>query len=138
MAQKEPTKIYIVTSGEYSDYGIAGVFLRREKAEAFVRFRNKTASSYEQTEIEEWEDSGLQVTRSGGLTPRYFVDVSDSGEIERSFLALGWLSLGGREEGPIRIRPGTTGYYIVAPTEAKARKIAKDKWAKEKALAEGI
>ena len=34
-------KVYIVTSGDYSDYHIERVFQSKEKAEAYVRARNK-------------------------------------------------------------------------------------------------
>lgn len=34
-------KVYIVTSGDYSDYHIERVFKSKEKAEAYVRARNK-------------------------------------------------------------------------------------------------
>ena len=33
-------KVYIVTSGDYSDYHIERVFQSKEKAEAYVRARN--------------------------------------------------------------------------------------------------
>lgn len=32
--------IYVVTSGEYSDYGIRAIFTTREKAEAYVAWKN--------------------------------------------------------------------------------------------------
>ncbi|MHA1302243.1 MAG: DUF7336 domain-containing protein [Candidatus Heimdallarchaeaceae archaeon] len=34
-------KVYIVTSGEYSDYGIHAVFSKKELAEKFVELKNK-------------------------------------------------------------------------------------------------
>lgn len=34
-------KVYIVTSGEYSDYGIDAVFLDRKKAEAYARYHTE-------------------------------------------------------------------------------------------------
>lgn len=47
-------KIYIVTSGEYSDYSIDSVFTDKAKAEACVELRNR-ASNYSVYDIEEWE-----------------------------------------------------------------------------------
>ena len=47
-------KIYIVSSGEYSDYSINSVFTDKAKAEACVEIRNR-ASNYSVYGIEEWD-----------------------------------------------------------------------------------
>lgn len=48
--------IYVVTSGEYSDYGIRMIFLRKEDAEKYVALENKAIrSSYDECRIEEHE-----------------------------------------------------------------------------------
>lgn len=44
-------KVYIVTSGEYSDYGIRGVFVDRAAAEEFI----KADAGYEPGRVEVWE-----------------------------------------------------------------------------------
>lgn len=43
-------KVYIITSGSYSDYGIDRVFLKKEKAKEFIKL-------YTNCEIEEYETS---------------------------------------------------------------------------------
>ena len=46
-------KIYMVTSGEYSDYKIHGVFSKKEKAQKFVDIMEKP--DFSDFDIEEWE-----------------------------------------------------------------------------------
>jgi hypothetical protein len=46
-------KVYLVTSGSYSDYGVDAVFSNRETAQKFI---DKFPDSYgDKREIEEWE-----------------------------------------------------------------------------------
>lgn len=47
------TTVYIVTSGEYSDYRINRVYLDRGEAEAHVKFFNSVTRS-EPRRVEEW------------------------------------------------------------------------------------
>ena len=51
-------KIYIVTIGEYSDYGILASFLDKTKAEAFTQTYNRGHGTehYDEARIEEFED----------------------------------------------------------------------------------
>ncbi len=44
-----PSVVYIVTSGDYSDYQIRGVFLDREKADAYLTLIDK---GYESSQVE--------------------------------------------------------------------------------------
>lgn len=46
-------KVYIVTSGEYSDYHIDAVFASREKAEAYIKIKDK--AKWEEYEHDEWD-----------------------------------------------------------------------------------
>ena len=39
-------KVYVVTSGEYSDYHIVGVTLDKQVAEIFVNSKNATKGEY--------------------------------------------------------------------------------------------
>ena len=48
-------KIYVVTSGSYSDYGIDAIFSTKEKAESFVRLGNEKIRNYAKYEVEEWD-----------------------------------------------------------------------------------
>jgi hypothetical protein len=47
-------KIYIVSSGEYSDYGIDRIFLDEEKAKRYVEL---SQNGWNSTRLEEWETS---------------------------------------------------------------------------------
>lgn len=49
------TTIYIVTSGEYSDYGIDGIFSTKSKAETFIEECKKQTYLKSDYEAEEWE-----------------------------------------------------------------------------------
>ena len=51
-------KIYIVTCGKYSDYGILAAFLDKTKAEAFAKTYNRGHGTehYDEARIEEYED----------------------------------------------------------------------------------
>ena len=52
--------IFIVTSGEYSDYSIRAVFLNKKQAMAFADSMRKGEYEYyaDSVRIEEWEDGG--------------------------------------------------------------------------------
>lgn len=47
--------IYVVTSGEYSDYGINAVFTSREQAELYCATHNDNSKYGYQCEVEEYE-----------------------------------------------------------------------------------
>lgn len=49
------SKVYIVTSGEYSDYGIDACFSTKEKAQEFLKNRKKIGDSFWSARIEEYE-----------------------------------------------------------------------------------
>lgn len=49
----DKTTIYVVTSGDYSDYGIEAMFSTREKAQAYIDARN--LNDYDEgREVNEW------------------------------------------------------------------------------------
>lgn len=54
---EEKTKVYLITSGEYSDYSVDHVFSTEEKAQAFLDKHNKFRHIYgaEYNDIEEYE-----------------------------------------------------------------------------------
>lgn len=49
------SKVYIVTSGEYSDYGIEACFSTKKKAQEYVNNAKKLHSKYYYQDIEEWD-----------------------------------------------------------------------------------
>ena len=63
----EQNIVYIVTSGEYSDYSIHAVFSTREKAEEYIAHNGDFSDSYK---IEEYVMDGEQPDRSEQLYER--------------------------------------------------------------------
>lgn len=47
--------LYVVTSGEYSYYGIVGIFSSQGKAEVFIKEAKKQTNSNSDFRIEEWK-----------------------------------------------------------------------------------
>lgn len=61
-------EVYIVTSGEYSDYSINAVFLDKAKAQRFKKVWNLVHNSYDKADIEVWElEEKAQVTTRASL-----------------------------------------------------------------------
>ena len=58
----KPKIIYIVTSGEYSDYRIDGVFSSKENAELYIRLEEPRG------DIEEWELDAYVLAMKRGLS----------------------------------------------------------------------
>lgn len=52
------SKVYIVTSGEYSDYHIDACFSTKQKAQEFIRNAEKTEELWDRPRIEEWDLDG--------------------------------------------------------------------------------
>lgn len=50
-------KVYLVTSGTYSDYGVEAIFLDRQNAEAYCAARDTHSNCYDLHSIEEWDNS---------------------------------------------------------------------------------
>lgn len=61
-------KVYVVTSGHYSDYSIERVFLDKDKANKFVKYRNGY-DSWKDFKIEEYDsfDDKYEVAEAGSL-----------------------------------------------------------------------
>lgn len=60
-------KVYVVTSGSYSDYGIDRIFLNKEKAETYHELIKRT--HYDVNDIEEYDLSDDEV-----FTPYYYIE----------------------------------------------------------------
>ena len=63
-------KIYIVTSGEYSDYHINAVFSTKEEAEKYCALNNKAGDNWTDCEIEEWDTQDYKIE---GEVPVYYL-----------------------------------------------------------------
>lgn len=71
-------KVYIVTSGEYSDYGIRRVFTDKERAELYCAMHE---SDYDAPEVEEWDADDVEIDSSKPYMRRWVASVSPSGEM---------------------------------------------------------
>lgn len=120
-------KIYVVTSGEYSDYMIHGVTTKKEEAEAYVKaMREKEDSIYCPTEyyIEEYEDGAMGKWLNGYRI--YGVRFNQEGNVVDT-----WTDSTGLDEGAwVSKRGGNSsgiGVRVFAKDGNQAIKIAAEK-----------
>lgn len=135
-------KVYVITSGEYSDYGIRAVALSREKAELICAMLNSTERYYgDVATIEEYDTDGIQcdVNEDVGLCYEAWFNYKT---LKNIYWGEPFYSFARNE-----IKRGISGhgYEIqIAATfpkdmpKEKARKIMKDRVAKWKAEREGL
>lgn len=71
-------KIYIVTSGCYSDYGIDAVFLSKEKAEFYAKH---CAIKEDYPEVEEYETSDNDIIVEEKVINYFSIKMDNHGEI---------------------------------------------------------
>lgn len=69
-------KVYIVTSGIYSDYHIDGVFLSQEQAEIYCGAKYDTDFSGDPFYIEEWDTDENDIEVIPGTKVNYHVIIS--------------------------------------------------------------
>lgn len=130
------TKIYIVTDGDYSDYGIRAVFSTKEKAEEYCK-HYQALSKYNEPQIEEWVmdmdlspvERGLKSYRFFGMKDRSTADLSDN--IEPEFV--NWF---GYDEKYLhgRMWSDSEERVVKAVAEKVAQILAMDLWGKTEAL----
>ena len=123
-------KVYVVTQGAYSDYGIVAIFSTREQAEL------KCATLYDDNnQIAEWEVDAE--TLQGEVAKAYEIVYSAyTGEIThvRDFRYVIKGSISKNQEfcfGGNHL-PSTYKYEVEAETEDQARKIFQDRYAQAK------
>lgn len=144
---EEPKRVYLITAGEYSDYGVLAVCSTREKAEHFCEVLNRNGGWYgDKAEIEEYpvdsipiEDLDIPVWCVGFKGPPYYVDVvrkRDRGG-----------ALDVNKLNPYRVHDfsnrnmvggSTYAVDVMAETEEEAVKKASDYLAKYRAEKEGL
>lgn len=71
-------KVYIVTSGEYSDYGIEKVFTDKEQAELYCALHE---SDYESPIVEEWDADDVEIEDTKPYMRRWEAKVSSSWKV---------------------------------------------------------
>lgn len=146
---RKPTKVYVVTAGDYSDYHIVAVFSARHKAEA-ARFAMREFGAYRYTgELEEYDlDAAVPSARSGLMRFKVWIAIEDSalcrtsrGEDDTEPPAAPWVGLvhfgdwrtGMRECICFDIDARGEGHAMKIASELRARAIATgdlDKWRK--------
>ena len=72
-------KIYIVTQGEYSDYGICAVFTDEEQAKLYCAVHH---SDYEPPQIEEWESDEVKLDTSREIFEKWFANFDFEGHLK--------------------------------------------------------
>lgn len=118
-------KIYVVTQGEYSDYGIVGVAIDKKQAE-YISMVHSTYS--EPCDIEEYDTEEIKVDKD--FAPNWLVEF-DNDEIKRVY------PFTGRKPFKVKEYNENLKQYSVivkAKDEEHAKKIAIDTLAQYKAL----
>lgn len=116
-------KLYAITSGRYSDYGIITLCSDKERAENIVRWYNRY-EKYDKADVEEYEDGVVVPDES--VKP-YEVTFLDDGSLKRAEIC-----------GPshmfyhrmLKCVDGRLIFYVLAEDEESAKKIAAEKRAK--------
>lgn len=71
-------KVYIVTSGEYSDYGIRRVFTNKEKAELYCAMHGGGCDPYY---AEEWEVDDVEIDTTKPYMRQWEARITPSGRM---------------------------------------------------------
>ena len=135
-------KVYVITSGEYSDYSILAVSLSREKAELICAMLNSTKRYYSDVAtIEEYDTDELQCDANEDVGLCYEAAFNYK-TLKNIYFDEPFYSFARNE---IKREISGHGYeIIIAATfpkdmpQEKARKIMKDRVSKWKAEQEGL
>lgn len=135
-------KIYIVTAGEYSDYGILAAFLDKTKAEQFVEKYNRPDGYYDRAEIEEYEEGiPFDFNTQDIYEVRFYEGTDRAPDVTKTELSDSFMY----QNIPRVVAPHASVYSnwshlvtVAAKDEDHAFKIACDALAKWKAEQEGL
>lgn len=123
-------KVYVVTSGEYSDYGIEGIFDSREKAEEYI---NHSADS-DLNDVTEWVLNELMPDKSEKVFKlRSEFDVISFKVIGYGSEPIHYKDLMCRVDSDGWIPSNDVIFYICADTRERAIKIASERLRQVKA-----
>ena len=67
-----PNKIYVITSGDYSDYRICGVTTDYERAKEMLKIVSADVPAWEDPIIEEFEDGVFEEERMNSIVPKEY------------------------------------------------------------------
>lgn len=134
-------KVYIVTSGCYSDYTIEAVFLQKAEAELYIATKTAELSSpwqwAEYNEIEEYDTGDGKITTAPNRKTGHFywIDVTWSQiAVEHQIM----FEDDARKKSQLLHEKGSVCVWLPKKNEAKAKKILQDRMAELKAGEEGI
>ena len=138
------TTIYVVTTGEYSDYGICAMFSSKEKADQYCE-RFKKHADYTGYDIEEYtldpipddvyrenkELYHVQMWKDGTVRQTYTTHLS-SHNVQLSFAEYGRME---RKDDPVvlcmEVWSKSEEHAIKIVNEKRRQLIAENKWGKE-------
>lgn len=138
--ERDEMKVYVITSGEYSDYGIRAVEIDRNRAECICATLNKDIF-YDRYEIEEYDTDAIQFDSNKKVMECYVAEF-DYCTLNEVHIASPFISFERNEikmfnqNGKRYIR--ITATFAKGTPMEKARKIMKDRVAKWKAEWEGL
>lgn len=130
-------KVYVITQGEYSDYGIRAVSLDKEDAERKCALLNRNVRNGEYCEIEEYNTDDLKVNTDEEVKKKFVMETRCGTEwFYESYLTF-------NDENKIHSSKGGKIISAVATfptdtTEEQAKKIMLDRVAKFKAERVGL
>lgn len=132
-------KIYLIVSGEYSDYGVHGFFTDKTKAEKYCALKNSLDKCYDIYSVEECGNLQKGFIESGIEVKYEHTFYVDQHGIFRDWP---WFDIVIRSKGTNRIKRRDDGYiiyvYLSEANRDKALKIAQDMYTKFKAEQSGI
>lgn len=128
------SKIYVVTSGIYSEYHIDSVFLDKHKAEMYCAENN--AQYGDECQIEEYESADDEIEGEIDIAWKY--EIQEGDRIARGTIVhYTHRCLNEVTEGKYRSELTAT-VYLRAEDDEKALKIARDMFAQYRAEKEGL
>lgn len=132
-------KVYIVTSGCYSDYTIEAVFLNKADAELYIATKTAELSSpwrwNNYNDVEEYKTQDGKITTACGQVGHfYWLDLSWGQSLEHQLM----FENDARKKSQQLSEKGMAGVWLLKPNKAKAKKILQDRMAEIKAHKSGI
>jgi len=131
------SKVFVVTRGSYSDYGISGIFTTRKLAQAFIASFKKGYNEF--NDIETWTLNPFEIALKKGYKP-YFLRIDKKGNT--SNIKITDNSYGFEENMIYGFDVNNHMYlytYALSPehaikiaNEKRIQILAKDKWPKDK------
>lgn len=137
MSNNQPTKVYIVTSGSYSDYRIMRVYLDKDEAERFVESYNSTKPG-EYADIEAWDVGSPAKEHEGpGWVANSWIEMAGSPYVKHENIHTEWIHEPANTKAKIEV---LNDYFVkvIGYSREHVEKTLHDTVAQIKARSEGI